>query len=66
MASILPIGVENAVCQQDERPQLLLGRRLVDASPPVDFFCEIDRKVILTCCLSELPQKTGTVTSFEY
>ena len=26
----------------------------------------IDRKVILTCCLSELPQKTGTVTSFEY
>ena len=58
--------VENAVCQQDERPQLLLGRRLVDASPPVDFFREIDRKVILTCCLSELPQKTGTVTSFEY
>ena len=40
--------VENAVCQQDERPQLLLGRRLVDASPPVDFFRVIDRKVILT------------------
>ena len=66
MASILPVGVENAVCQQAERPQLLLGRRLVDASPPVDFFRVIDRKVILTCCLSELPQKTGTVTSFEY
>ena len=58
--------VENAVCQQAERPWLLLGRRLVDASPPVDFFRVIDRKVILTCCLSELPQKTGTVTSFEY
>jgi len=26
----------------------------------------IDMKVILTCCLFELPQKTGTVTSFEY
>ena len=48
MASILPIGVEDAVCQQAERPQLLLGRRLVDASPPVDFFRVIDRKVILT------------------
>ena len=41
MASILPIGVENAVCQQAER-QLLLGRRLVDASPPVDFFRVIE------------------------
>ena len=45
MASILPIGVENAVCQQAER-QLLLGRRLVDASPPVDFFRVIDRKAM--------------------
>ena len=46
MASILPIGVENAVCQQAERPQLLLGRRLVDASPSVDFFRVIDRKAM--------------------